>query len=141
MTIIDGVLQTGIPWELIFVGVFFGVIIELLSLPSLPFAVGLYLPITSMTPIFLGGCIRFFVERKHHNNPEKLNRSRENGILFGSGLVGGEGFTMIIISLYAYYQGKPQGVGLEWSSPLGEIIAFILFALMGYVLIQRTQSK
>jgi len=140
-TIIDGVLEAGIPWGLILIGALLGLIIELFKLPSLPFAVGLYLPVASMTPIFIGGAIRKCIEIKNADNKTELNRRCENGILFGSGLIGGQGFTGVIVALYAYLFSKPKGIGMGWFPPLGEFVALALFAYLGYMLYQRTKTN
>jgi putative OPT family oligopeptide transporter len=138
-TLLDGVLETGVPWGLILVGVFLGIIIELFRLPSLPFAVGLYLPVSTMTPIFMGGLIKYFVENRFDGREKE--RRVENGILFSSGLIGGEGMTAVGISLYTFYFGKPIGLGLNWPSPFGEIVAFAIFLTLGYILYRRTKIK
>ena len=138
-TIIEGVLQSGVPWKLVLIGAFLGAIVELCSLPSLPFAVGLYLPLSTMTPIFVGGCIRYFIEKRHQNDHEALEKRRENGILFSSGLIGGEGLLSVGIALYAFYWGKPGGVGLVWPWHWSEIISLTLFALLGFMLVKRTR--
>lgn len=62
------------------------------------------------------------------------------GILFGSGLIGGQGFTGVIVALYAYIFGKPRGIGMGWLPPLGEFVALALFAYLGYMLYQRTKT-
>ncbi|MCP4634515.1 MAG: oligopeptide transporter, OPT family [candidate division Zixibacteria bacterium] len=138
-TIIEGVLQTGIPWGLILIGVGLGILIELFGLPSLPFAVGLYLPVSTMTPIFIGGMLRRYIQRKHKDNPSELNQRNEKGILFSSGLIGGEGLLGVGIALYAFYYGKPQGLGITWTQPYGEIVSLAIFALLGYLLFRRTR--
>jgi putative OPT family oligopeptide transporter len=138
-TIIEGLMQSGIPWGLVLAGFFLGAVVELCSLPSLPFAVGLYLPVSSMTPIFVGGCIRQFVETRFKNNPEELERRRERGVLFGSGLIGGEGLLGVGVALYAFYLHKPKGIGLVWPEPLGEIVSLLLFGVLGYLLYRRTR--
>jgi len=140
MTIIDGVLETGIPWGLILVGAALGVVIELFRLPSLPFAVGLYLPVSTMTPIFFGGAIKKFIERSHMREPEIRDQRLESGILFSSGLIGGEGLLGVFIALYAFYFGKPSGIGLTWPAPLGEIVSFGLFVILGWVLFNRSTA-
>ena len=140
-TIIEGVLETGIPWGLIIIGASLALICELMSFPSLPFAVGLYLPISTMTPAFIGGLIRLFVEKKYKSDKPELEKRRENGILFSSGLIGGQGLTGVLVALYAYIYSKPSGVGLVWSSPWGEIVSFVIFALLGYMLLRRTRSN
>ena len=91
-----------------------------------------------MTPIFAGGCIRYFVEARFKKDAAGLARRRERGILFSSGLIGGEGILGVGIALYAFYFDKPQGIGLNWPEPFGEIVALVLFAALGYLLYRRT---
>jgi putative OPT family oligopeptide transporter len=139
-TIVEGVLDAGIPWGLVLAGVGLGIIIELFRLPSLPFAVGLYLPVTTMTPIFFGGLIKKYIETRYRDDEVGLERRRENGVLFSSGLIGGEGFMGVGIALWAFNFGKPGGLGLEWPVPLGEIVSFVLFMGLGAILFQRANS-
>lgn len=105
----------------------------------MPFAVGLYLPVSSMMPIFMGGCIRAIIEKRFSSDPDELSRRRERGILFSSGLMGGEGFLGVGLALYALYFDKPTGLGLIWPEPWGEIVALIIFLGMGYLLYRRTK--
>jgi putative OPT family oligopeptide transporter len=140
-TIVEGVLQSGIPWDLVLLGVFIGIVVELCSLPSLPFAVGLYLPVSSMTPIFIGGLLRHIIERRYASNEEELNRRRENGILFSSGLIGGEGLLGVAIALYAFYFGRPGGIGIDLGSPWEDILSLAAFALLGAILLRRCAKR
>jgi putative OPT family oligopeptide transporter len=140
-TIIEGVLQSGIPWGLVLAGAMLGAVIELCSLPSLPFAVGLYLPLSTMTPIFFGGCLRHFIEHRFRSDQSELSRRRESGILFSSGLIGGQGFTGVIVALWAFYYGKPEGIGIDWPSPLGELISLAVFVALGLLMYSRTRTS
>lgn len=139
-TLVDGVLESGIPWSLVLIGVFLGAIIELCSLPSLPFAVGLYLPVATMTPILFGGIIRRIVEAQSRHDEAALDERRGRGILFCSGLIGGEGLMGVIIAAYAYGWGKPAGIGFTWPEPWGKIVTLGLFGLMGLLLYRRTKA-
>ena len=138
-TIVEGLMQSGIPWGLVMAGFFLGVVVELCGLPSLPFAVGLYLPVSTMTPIFVGGLIRKFVETRFADRPDELANRRERGILFASGLIGGEGLLGVGVALYAFYFNKPKGIGLDWPDPVGGLVALLAFAVMGYILYRRTK--
>ncbi|UCC44161.1 MAG: oligopeptide transporter, OPT family [Candidatus Zixiibacteriota bacterium] len=140
-TILEGVLETGVPWGLIMIGVGLGIVAELLRVPSLPFAVGLYLPLSSMMPIFLGGAIRHLVERRSKSSGTSSKDRTEKGILFGSGLVGGEGLAGVGIALYAYFYGKPGGIGIEWPPVVGTLLSLTVFAALGYLLYLRTGSR
>jgi putative OPT family oligopeptide transporter len=85
--IIDGTLGGELPWHLVVVGVFIAIILELLGVSSLPFAVGLYLPIYTSGGIFVGGAVRWLVDRKRQSNPSEAEFSP--GMLMASGLIAG----------------------------------------------------
>ncbi len=116
--VIDGVLQQSLPWTLVAIGAGIAILAELCRLPSLPFAVGVYLPVTTMVPVFLGGLLRLLMQRRASSEAEAASR-RERGVLFGSGLVGGEGLMGVGIAAVAFYtKEEPEGVGSQWSTDL-----------------------
>ncbi|MFH1006209.1 MAG: oligopeptide transporter, OPT family [Candidatus Latescibacterota bacterium] len=135
-TVIEGVLSGDIPWGLVLTGVAFGAVAELCAIPSLPFAVGLYLPLSTMTPIFVGGCIRQGIERRYRRDAEQLRDRKEQGILFGSGLIAGEGLMGVGVALYAFFRGKPEGIGSDWLGSFGDLFSLALFAMLGYALVR-----
>jgi putative OPT family oligopeptide transporter len=101
--VIDGVLDQNLPWMLIFVGVGIGLVASLFRVPVLAFAVGVYLPLSTMAAVFLGGMTRLLLTR---GQPTDIaERRREQGILFGSGLVGGGGLTGVILALWVVLRG------------------------------------
>ena len=116
-------------------------VLYLLRTVVLPFAVGLYLPVSTMTPIFCGGLIRWYVEKRYVNDPDELAARREGGILFGSGLIGGQGLLSVIVAGWAFFVAKPEGVGLVWPSGVGELISFVVFLGLGFLLLRRTRGK
>ncbi len=118
--VIEGVLQAKLPWTLVAIGVGITLIAEIARLPSLPFAVGVYLPVTTMVPVFLGGCLRYVVERLGKNDEDKASR-RESGVLFGSGLVGGEGLLGVLIAGVVFWQNYPPQPGQEKLPLPGEL--------------------
>lgn len=136
--VIEGVLQNELPWTLVAIGVAIALICELFKIPSLPFAVGVYLPLSTFTPLFVGGMLRMFIEKKAKNKEDK-DAKRERGILLGSGLVGGEGLMGIGIAAVAFTQGKaPSGLGTGWA---GEWIIWVaLAAFAGLVWVFRRYS-
>src|SRR5690606_4837025 len=98
--VIDGVLAADLPWSFVLIGVGLAAFVEfVLRLPSLAFAVGLYLPIALTTPIMVGGALRALVERKAMRAGEAVDEQREAGILFSSGLVGGAAVLGAIIAV------------------------------------------
>ncbi len=135
-TVIEGVLGGNLPWGLVFIGGAFAIVAELLGVPSLPFAVGIYLPLSTMTPIFAGGVVRKFTEKRSGKNEELKTKRKEKGILLGSGFIAGEGIAMVLVAVYAYItKTKPKGIGIVWPGNLGEFIALAAFlALVAYLI-------
>ncbi|NIN73565.1 MAG: oligopeptide transporter, OPT family, partial [Gemmatimonadetes bacterium] len=113
MLVIDGVLQAEIPWRFVLIGVGLALAAEAARLPSLAFAVGIYLPITTMMPIFIGGMIRKILEGRQPTQQAK-EEVREQGVLYASGLIGGDGIMGVAIAFWAGWRGIPQGFGHEW---------------------------
>ncbi len=141
-TVIEGVLQADLPWGLVLIGAAFAGVVELLGTPSLPFAVGMYLPLATMTPVYVGGCIRYFVEKSAKHKPEIQASRKERGILLGSGLIAGEGLMGVAIAAFAAITSHlPQGVGLVWPSVLGEIITLIMFAVLAFILVFKSVKR
>lgn len=92
--IAKGVIAGELPYTLVIVGVIIGLIVEILKIPVLPFAIGLYLPLSLTTGTMVGGLVSWYVHR--HSNKEQTS---ENGILLSSGLVGGDACVGIVIAL------------------------------------------
>lgn len=131
--VIDGVLEQNLPWGLVGIGVAIAIAAELCRIPSLPFAVGVYLPVSTMTPIFFGGMLKLWLERSSKDEAQAIDR-RDRGVLLGSGFVGGEGLLGVAIAGVAFVQGtRPAGFGTGWLGPdwlinLGGFVFFLIFA-------------
>jgi putative OPT family oligopeptide transporter len=125
--VIDGVLDQTLPWGLIFIGVGIAAVAALFKVPTLPFAVGVYLPLSTMGAVFLGGLLRWFLGRKV---PEDVSESRrERGVLFGSGLVGGGGLTGVVLAIWVVTaRGGTPIVG--YPPDVSNAVAMVLAALM-----------
>mgnify|MGYP003578950858 CR=1 FL=1 len=117
-TLIKGLLSQNLPWGLVLVGVFIAVTLELCGVHSLSFAVGAYLPIATTAPIFAGGLVRWWVQRKTGESGES---ELSAGTLFSSGLIAGGSLAGI---LYAVL------VGLEWLAPF-QVVGDMVPALRG----------
>ena len=140
-TVVEGVLGGDLPWGLVMIGGAFAVVAELLRIPSLPFAVGIYLPLSTMTPIYVGGVIRLFMEKGARNNKEKLTQRKEKGVLLSSGFIAGEGIAMVLVAIYAYVtKKKPAGIGLVWPGNLGDFICLAAFIGLVIYLIYKTKE-
>ena len=111
--IVEGVMGGNLPWSLVAAGACIGIVIEILGIPVLPFAVGLYLPIHLSTPMMAGGLVRLFIEKRRKDNDGKKD-TVERGILYCSGLIAGEGLAGILLAVFAIL---PAGTGT-----LGELL-------------------
>ncbi len=98
--IIEGVMDGNLPWGLVFIGVFIAVVVELIGIPVLPFAIGVYLPVHLNACIMVGGIIRLIVDKMKKPEEEKKEITN-NGILFCSGMIAGEGLVGILLALLA----------------------------------------
>ena len=97
--VIDGVVGGDLPWNLVLAGAMVALVVEMLGIPSLPLAVGMYLPLSLQTAIMTGGLVRMAVERRHARGPiEVLREKRENGVLFASGLIAGAALVGVLIA-------------------------------------------
>jgi putative OPT family oligopeptide transporter len=145
-TIIRGLLSQNLPWGLVLVGVFISITLELCGIHSLSFAVGSYLPIATTAPIFAGGLVRWFVERKTGVAEESEVGS---GTLFSSGLIAGGSLAGI---LYAVLFGRhiinaaddSETLGLIpmlHEGTIGMVAGGLLFAALGFILARAAQKK
>jgi putative OPT family oligopeptide transporter len=145
-TIIKGLLSQNLPWGLVLVGVFISITLELCGIHSLSFAVGSYLPIATTAPIFAGGLVRAYVEKKTGTIEESEVGS---GTLFSSGLIAGGSLAGI---LYAILFGRgivPEADGGDALAPIpflhdgtgGLIAGGLLFFLLGTILARVGQKK
>jgi putative OPT family oligopeptide transporter len=154
-TIIQGLLAQDLPWGLIFAGMFIAVVVELCGVRSLSFAVGLYLPLSTTLPIFVGGFLRGFIERKQGEHEES---ELSSGMLYATGLVAGGALTGVLI---AFLQGirldkslpTDPGTALEkilntvgvhgWErfGPWADLVAVVAFAALAWTLVRQAKQK
>ena len=113
--VIDGVLDQNLPWPLIGIGVVLAFGAAAFKVPVLAFAVGVYLPLETMAAVFIGGLMRHLLTR---NQEEKeAERRREQGVLFGSGLVGGGGLTGVVLAAWVGLSGGQRLTGFDLGLP------------------------
>jgi putative OPT family oligopeptide transporter len=126
--VVEGVIDQSLPWTFVLIGVGIALAAEMLRIPSLPFAGGVYLPVSTMIPLFLGGVLRWILERKASNDSERTAR-RDVGVLLGSGFVGGEGIVGVGIAAVAFSLGHaPAGIGTGWAGGAADGVALLFFA-------------
>ena len=100
--IIEGVMEGNLPWALVFIGVFIAVIAEIIGIPVLPFAIGVYLPVQLNACIMVGGLVRLVLDRLNRKEEEK-QAIVSDGILFCSGMIAGEGLIGILLAVLAIF--------------------------------------
>ncbi len=132
--IVEGVMDANLPWTFIFVGAAVAVIVEILRIPVLPFAVGMYLPFSLNAGIMVGGLVRLFVDRKKNITEEKKKDITNNGILYTSGMIAGEGLVGILLALFAVIPiGKEtlaDVLNFSENFSLGQIGSIIIFLVV-----------
>ena len=141
--VVEGVMGGNLPWGLVITGVGIGLAIEVIGIPVLPVAVGLYLPIHLSTPIFIGGLLRAWFDKKGEAGKE----AGENGVLFGSGLIAGEGLMGIILALLAIIpvsKGVSALSAIDMNGKLGNaggLIFFVALMALFYVFSNKKIKK
>ena len=133
--VIEGVMNANLPWTLVFVGVFFAVILEIIRIPVLPVAIGLYLPIHLSVPLMIGGFVKLYVEKKKFKDEKAKEAAISSGILYSSGMIAGEGLLGILLAVFAVIpvsSGKTLGdvINLSEKLDLGNIGSLVAFALL-----------
>lgn len=129
--LVEGIMDANLPWALILIGVFVAVVAEILKVPVMPFAVGMYLPFSLSAGIMAGGAVRYIVEKLKGTDAEKKERG-DRGVLFTSGLIAGEGIMGIILAILAV-AGVDSAIKLDFSLPqIGSLIIFIVLLFYLY---------
>ena len=130
--IIEGVMENNLPWGLVFIGVFIAIVVEILGIPVLPFAIGVYLPVQLNACIMVGGLVRLAFDKMKKNEEEK-KQITSDGILFCSGMIAGEGLVGILLAVFAIF-GLDQVIDLSkvlnLPAAVSNIGSLVLFALI-----------
>ena len=129
--IVEGVMDANLPWNLVIIGVFVAIVAEIIKVPVLPFAIGVYLPIHLNACIMVGGIVRFALDKLKRKEEEKAAIVND-GILFCSGMIAGEGLVGIVLAVLAIF-GVDKLLDISgilnlpvWASNLGSIVVFAL---------------
>ena len=147
----DGILTQRLPWGLVLIGVFLTLAIELMGLQSLPIAVGVYLPISTSAPMFIGGAVRWMVERRLRGGERSIAEVESGpGVLFSSGLIAGGAIAGVTIAgIAALLVSRAEAAQVPAADYLAHVIglqgavggfatsdlaALLMFALLGTVL-------
>lgn len=138
--VVEGVMGGNLPWILVLAGVGIAIAVEIIGIPVLPVAIGVYLPIHLSTPIFIGGLIRAFFDKKGEDGKAVTER----GVLYGSGLIAGEGLIGILLAVFAVIptsSGKSLLQAINLGGKLGNAGGVIFFALLLASIVFFTRNK
>ncbi len=150
--IIKGILNRQLPWGLVILGVMIAIVLEMSGIPSLAFAVGVYLPLSSSSPIFIGGLVRWLVDKKirqrlaHKNMTEEqlvAEGDKSQGVLMASGYIAGGAIAGIVIAFMAGVLTNTSRTIEEWSAvnnaffrgPYADVLAMIPFTILVIILL------
>ncbi|MEA4989167.1 MAG: oligopeptide transporter, OPT family [Anaerovorax sp.] len=145
--IVEGVMNAELPWTLIFAGIGIAILIEVLGIPVLPFAVGLYLPLGLSTGIMVGGLVRLYIDKKKNISETDRKDGTDRGILYTSGLIAGEGLVGVLLAIFAVIKfpdkttlaDKLMTVGTMFN--VGQLGGVVLFALLTASLVYVIMGK
>jgi putative OPT family oligopeptide transporter len=127
--VIPGVLEGNLPWDLVFIGAGSAAVVELLGIASLPFAIGLYLPIATSTPIMIGGILHWVMVERRSKSTSAMETS--DGTLFASGLIAGDALLGVLLAM-AIYGGV--AFPLLKKAVLGQWATWAAFAILALLL-------
>jgi len=147
--IIDGILKQQLPWGLVLLGIAIAIVLELCGVSALPFAVGVYLPLSTTSPIFFGGLVRWFVNRvSKRRKASDAELESSPGILYSSGLIAGGSIAGILLAFLSlqpeWMERMAIGSKTSWlvENDLSAVLAFFLMMLILYkVGTDRTKMK
>ena len=125
--IVEGIMGGNLPWNLVFIGVFLAIAREILRVPVMPFAIGLYLPIYLNASIMIGGVVRMFMDRRKNVDEETKTKQTTDGTLYCAGMIAGEGLVGILLAIFAVFG---INVSIGESVNFGNIGGVVLMVIM-----------
>jgi len=150
-TLLKGILSFNLDWQYVMVGVFIAIMIELCNIKALAFAIGLYLPLATTLPIFIGGAIKGLIDWKAERSGQKKEEDDlGKGSLFATGLIAGGAIAGVIVALLSINDNifnalKTVNMEEALASVFGhggyQLLGALCFALMGFVLYRIASSK
>ena len=125
--IVEGIMGGNLPWGLVFVGVFLAICLEILRIPVMPFAIGLYLPIYLNATIMIGGIVRGLLDSRKGVDEKTKTAQSTDGTLYCAGMIAGEGLVGILLAIFAVV-----GISLDMSGVvnIGNIGGVVLMIIM-----------
>ena len=139
--LVEGIMNADLPWALIFIGVFVAIVVEILKVPVMPFAVGMYLPFSLSAGIMAGGIVRYIVEKIKGTDEEKKERA-DRGVLFTSGMIAGEGIMGIVLAVLAVVKvDSVINLSAKFDFTTPQWVSLIIFILLLFYLYTRCMKK
>ena len=139
--LVEGIMNAELPWALILIGIFVAIVVEILAIPVLPFAVGMYLPFSLSAGIMAGGVVRWILERRKTDDEKEKKASIERGTLFTSGLIAGEGLMGVILAILAVLKVDSKIVSPVALPQIGSLIIFIaLLAYLYFICVKKSKK-
>lgn len=140
--LVEGIMNAELPWALILIGVFIAIVVEILKIPVMPFAVGMYLPFSLSAGIMAGGVVRWFIDRRKGVSDEERKKSTDRGTLYTSGLIAGEGLIGIILAALAAFKIDIDVSKFFSIGKIGGLIVFVLLLLtLAYVCVGKKKKS
>jgi putative OPT family oligopeptide transporter len=141
--LIKGLLDQKLPWDLILIGVAIALFIELLVGHSLTFAVGVYLPLSTTMPIFIGGLVRRLADRRYKRVLD--DPAESEGTLWSSGLIAGGALVGVLVAFLNFKEGLPEALALGprfWPTFYGsDLVPLVAFGLLGFSLFRGARQS
>ena len=138
--LVEGIMNEELPWAMILIGVFIAIVVEILKMPVMPFAVGMYLPFSLSAGIMAGGVVRIFVEKKKGTEAEKKART-DRGLLFTSGMIAGEGIIGILLAVFAVVKIDSKII-LPFHLPqVVSLVLYIALLVLLYVVCMKADKE
>ena len=125
--IVEGIMGGNLPWNLVFVGVFLALGLEILRIPVMPFAIGLYLPIYLNATIMIGGVVRMVMDARKNVDEKTKEQQSTDGTLYCAGMIAGVGLVGILLAIFAVFG---INISIGESVNFGNIGGVILMVLM-----------
>jgi hypothetical protein len=142
-TLIKGILSFNLDWQFVLVGVAIAIVMELCGIKALSFAIGIYLPLSTTLPIFIGGAVRGLVDQKKKSEKSDEEEDLRKGNLYATGLVAGGAIAGVIVAFLSANETMAKQLGkLNFehvlTSTLGEngyfLLGTIIFLIMTFIL-------
>ena len=131
--IVEGVMENNLPWTLVFIGVFLAIAVEIVGIPVLPFAIGVYLPVQLNACIMVGGLVRLAFDKMNMKDKKKKDAIINDGVLYCSGMIAGEGLIGILLAVFAvFHVDKAIDLSSRLNLPasVSNIGSLVVFALV-----------